>query len=544
MATETLEIVIKADNQASGALGGIKNALGDIFKTATGFVVGQVMDRALSGIADFGQSIVSETLEAEQVQAQLQAVIKSTGAAAGVSAEMANDLAAALSQTSTFADDAVLSGENMLLTFTNIGKDVFPGATQTMLDMSQALGQDMKSSAMQLGKALNDPVAGISALTRVGVTFTDQQKKQIEAMVAAGDTAGAQKVILAELAKEFGGSASAAASTAGGQWTVFQNQMMNVAEAIGGALMPAVQQIATVVMPYIIEWANQLTTFVQSDEFKVWIADIANFLSVQLPAAIQTGAAFWESTLQPALAVVGAFLVTQLIPAIATMVQWLQVNIPIAVSAAAEFWDTKLWPAIDRVRKFFAEDIPAAVATLRKAWDSDFGGLKSTFEAVSKVVQDVFALFQKAKDGDWFGFGEGLRKLLSDVWGTIGTMATAAWENIKTALTTLWTNISAWWGGIDWGQLGKDIVIGIIKGMIAMSQWLGDAIIGVVKAAVGVAAGFLGIEAPSFGGLTAGANGGGGTTNNTNYTLNVNTSANYEPIMQDFAMMQSLAGGQ
>ena len=64
-----------------------------------------------------------------------------------------------------------------MLTFTGVGKDVFPQAIQTVLDMSQALGQDLKSSTVQLGKALNSPIDGITALSRVGVSFTDAQKK-------------------------------------------------------------------------------------------------------------------------------------------------------------------------------------------------------------------------------------------------------------------------------------------------------------------------------------------------------------------------------
>jgi hypothetical protein len=95
-------------------------------------------------------------------------------------------MSAALQATTTFADEVILSGENMLLTFTNIGRDVFPMATETMLDMSQALGQDVTASAMQLGKALNDPVAGITALTRVGVTFSEEQKAVIESLAATG----------------------------------------------------------------------------------------------------------------------------------------------------------------------------------------------------------------------------------------------------------------------------------------------------------------------------------------------------------------------
>ncbi|HEX8348829.1 MAG TPA: hypothetical protein VF598_02630, partial [Hymenobacter sp.] len=66
----------------------------------------------------------------------------------------------------------------------------------------------------------NDPVKGITALTRVGVTFTEQQKEQITQMVKAGNTAGAQKLIIAELNKEFGGSAEAARKAAGGMATL------------------------------------------------------------------------------------------------------------------------------------------------------------------------------------------------------------------------------------------------------------------------------------------------------------------------------------
>src|SRR6185503_5795133 len=103
----------------------------------------------------------------------------------------------------------IQGGENLLLTFTNIGEDVFPSAVKAMNDMAVAMAEgdvsavDLKGSAIQLGKALNDPVKGITALTRVGVTFSDQQKKQIKDFVEQGRVADAQRVILAELEKEF-----------------------------------------------------------------------------------------------------------------------------------------------------------------------------------------------------------------------------------------------------------------------------------------------------------------------------------------------------
>lgn len=180
----------------------------------------QAVEGALSTVTnfaiEFGQQSITAARESAAADAQLLAVLDSTKGAAGLTADELDRMANSFQKTTMFTDEQVKQGESLLLTFTNIGKDVFPGATQAILDMSTAMDQDVKSSAIQLGKALNDPVAGLSALSRVGVTFSDSQKEMIESMVATGDIAGAQKIILGELNKEFGGSAEAARIAAGG----------------------------------------------------------------------------------------------------------------------------------------------------------------------------------------------------------------------------------------------------------------------------------------------------------------------------------------
>src|SRR6266540_6473684 len=151
--------------------------------------------------------------DSEKVTRQTGAVLKSTGGAAHVTAGHVADLANALAKTSGIDDELIQSGENVLATFTSVrnevgkGNQIFDLSTKAALDMSVALGQDMKSSTIQLGKALNDPIKGITALRRVGVSFTEQQQDQIKAMVKSGDKLGAQKLILRELTTEFGGSA-------------------------------------------------------------------------------------------------------------------------------------------------------------------------------------------------------------------------------------------------------------------------------------------------------------------------------------------------
>jgi phage-related minor tail protein len=102
-----------------------------------------------------------------------------------------------------------------LLTFGNVSGEAFDRAQMAAVNLSARLGQDLQSSAVQVGKALNDPIKGVTALGRVGVSFTEQQKEQIKAMTKVGDVAGAQSLILAQLEKQYGGSAEAPRGHAG-----------------------------------------------------------------------------------------------------------------------------------------------------------------------------------------------------------------------------------------------------------------------------------------------------------------------------------------
>ncbi len=205
------------------------------------------LSAAAGGIAALGAGLlysVTQAAEAQDGQAQLQAVLASTGGVAGVTAEQANALASAFQNTTKFSDDATLAGENMLLTFTNIGANVFPQATEAMLNLAEKMKTGPEQSAVMLGKALNDPVNGLSALTRVGVTFTEEQKTQVQAMQEVGNMAGAQAIILAELEREFGGVAEAAGGTFTGKLTILGNKFSDVGERIGGQLLPVLERVA------------------------------------------------------------------------------------------------------------------------------------------------------------------------------------------------------------------------------------------------------------------------------------------------------------
>ena len=271
--------------------------------------------------------VFEESEQGQQSMNQTIAVLKSTHDASGETANAVADLATQYSHLTMFSDDTVQAGENMLLTFTNIGKNVFPLATKTVLDMSQALGQDTKNSAIQLGKALNDPITGITALQRVGVTFTDDQKKLIKSLVDTGNTAGAQKVILQELQREFGGSAEAAGKTFPGQLAILQQSLADIKQNIGDALMPVLRGLTSWVtanaLPVIGRFSDWFTTTAVPA-----IQQFATFVTGTVVPGIQNligrfqDAGTWIKNFtggvdaaKPILAGLGAMVLTVLVPA-------------------------------------------------------------------------------------------------------------------------------------------------------------------------------------------------------------------------------------
>lgn len=237
-----LQVVIQAKDEFSKTLQGMAAPIGGLVSSLGAIGLASVGIDSISGAI---HGFIDDALEAQNVQSQLNAVLKSTHGAAGMTADAINAISDSLSKVTAFDDEAIGGAQNLLLTFTSIGKDVFPQATEAILNMSQSLGQDLQSSTIQLGKALNDPIKGITALSRVGVSFTDAQKKMIEQMVKAGNVAGAQKVILKELDTEFGNSARAAGTTFAGKLAILNTQIGNVKETIGGALIPVLSTFAT-----------------------------------------------------------------------------------------------------------------------------------------------------------------------------------------------------------------------------------------------------------------------------------------------------------
>jgi phage-related minor tail protein len=188
-----------AVSSLKGIFGGLVGVLG-----AVGIGIGfyQVVNMMEQGVEK------AHALHA--AEAQIKAGLESTRGVAGLVFDDLEKSAGKFSKSVLYGRADIMAMQSILLTFPAVTKNSFDPASEVILDMSTRLGQDLKSSAIQVGKALQDPIKGVTALRRVGVNFNSTQIETIKHLVETGQKAKAQGLIMKELNTEFGGSAKAA----------------------------------------------------------------------------------------------------------------------------------------------------------------------------------------------------------------------------------------------------------------------------------------------------------------------------------------------
>lgn len=299
-----------AEKSVRGHVAGMSGAFRSLGPVLAGTFAGAAVG---AGVLKFFKTGLSEVKDYQAGLAQAQQVILSTGGAAGVSAGHVETLASAIEKYSGQTDDSIVKSENLLLTFTNIrnsaGKnnDIFDQATKLSADMAKVFGGDASSSAIQLGKALNDPTAGITALSRVGVSFTAGQKATIKSLQDSGDVAGAQKVILAELQKEVGGSAAAYGKTLPGQLDIAKRSLESVAQAVVTAMLPALTKTLSFVTSTVIPAMGRLGDFLQANVVPALKA-VGSYIAANVLPVLQRLGAFIVGTVVPAFQKAAAFV--------------------------------------------------------------------------------------------------------------------------------------------------------------------------------------------------------------------------------------------
>lgn len=490
MAEKKLAVVITGD--AKGA----RKAMGDVGSGADGMHsklqsvgagVGKVFKAAAVGagvlavgVGAFLKGGADSLINLERLAGQTQAVIKSTGGAAGVSAEQVSSYADSIEKATGVEAEGIIQGENMLLTFTNLkngvgeGNDIFNQATDIMTDMSVAMGTDTSKTAVQLGKALNDPIKGISALSKVGVTFTDQQKAQIKAMVEAGDVAGAQKIILAELNKEFGGSAEAFGDTTAGKVQKLKNLFGDFQEELASRLLPVITKVAD----WLADKIPAASALIQAK-----IAELAPTFDKIAGYADDIGAAFlrFVDAARPVFEAIAGFVAKNPAPVFGA----LAVVVGGALLAATVAWGTALFAALSPMY-LVAAAVALVAGGLIYAYQH-FEGFRNVVDSVASwLTGTALPAIQSFASLVATGFGE-LVGWVQTHWGqikgyiegAINTVATivggvidglkVAWQTWGTELVSIAQTV---WGyikgtvenGINLVKGVIDVVMGLIHG--------------------------------------------------------------------------------
>jgi hypothetical protein len=145
----------------------------------------------------------------------------------------------------TFKELAVTAGE--------VG-GAFDRATIAAIDLGAAGFGEASQNATQLGKALNDPVKGITALARSGVTFTAQEKEKIKVLVESGKMLEAQDTLLKAIETQVGGTAAATVTD------TFKIAMAfgHIRDVIGNLLLPIFEKFADFMVNTVVPYATKV----------------------------------------------------------------------------------------------------------------------------------------------------------------------------------------------------------------------------------------------------------------------------------------------
>lgn len=307
--------------------------------------------------------------------------------------------------------------------------------------MSVALGQDMKSSAIQVGKALQDPILGLTALRRVGVNFNEQQSEMVKKMVESGHQLEAQKFILNELTTEFGGSAEAQA-TASAKMKV---ALDNLAETVGGLLAPAFDFLATklqVAISFLQENVGPAVKAAASWFQGIWdklkpltaivggaLLDAWHALQDAFKRIVPDLKRLWES-LQPVLKVLGVVIAVVLVLALKAL--------PVLITAIGVSID--IWLKIQTV-----------IAVVVGAIINAVGKIIAWFSRLPEAIRDILG-----KVNDWLGGWP------AKILGMFADANRLLWDIGKAIIQGLWDGMKAVWHSVT-GWLGS--IGGWIKGL-------------------------------------------------------------------------------
>jgi hypothetical protein len=377
------------------------------------------------------------------------------GDTTGQAAKDAADYASELSAMIGVEDESIMAAQAQLATFGAVSDEtaraagIFDRATAAAADLAAAGFGSLDANSVQLGKALQDPTKGMTALAKSGVTFTKAQKEQIKAMQESGDLLGAQKMILAAVEGQVQGTAAATATSTAKMSVKFGE----LQETIGAQLLPVVDTLAgflTKYMDLLIPLGAAILGVVVA--IKAWqVATTAMTVAQQAWTAAQV---VFNAVMaaNPIFLVVAAIAALIAIVVVAYMkVGWFRNMVDTAMraiktaffamrdAAKAVFdWLKANWPLLLAI---ITGPIGVAVLAVVKNWDT----IKAAVAAVFNWIKANWPLLLAILTGP-IGLAT---KAIIDNWDTIKQAATDVYEWVAGKFEALAGAIGAVLGAIS-----------------------------------------------------------------------------------------------
>lgn len=193
----------------------------------------------------------------------------------------------------TLATDAeqIKLTQAKLLTFKNLAQTAdqtggaFDRATAAAIDLAAAGFGSAETNATQLGKALQDPIKGITALARSGVTFTQTEKDKIKALMESGKVLEAQDMVLKAIETQVGGTAAATATATEKMKLGFDN----ISESFGALLLPGFEKFVDAMNTKVVPVITGFFDAVREGNGGDFIGDLLKKANDSINAWIQGG---------------------------------------------------------------------------------------------------------------------------------------------------------------------------------------------------------------------------------------------------------------
>jgi hypothetical protein len=243
-----LNAAIADITKAKGALGGLDDSgrkasnqfgnLGGSLKKFGGIVAGAF---ATVQIGQFFKTSIQGAIEAEAVTNRLRQILVTTGAATNVQIDALMKQADALEKVGVVSKENIITTQAQLATF-DLQASTIAKLTPAILDYATAekganvSGDELKSMTNGLSQALNGQ---FGALTRVGFTLTDQQKK----LISTGTESERAAALVEILGSTYGGFNEALTKTPEGRIIKLQQEFTKLKDEIGKALLPVFESV-------------------------------------------------------------------------------------------------------------------------------------------------------------------------------------------------------------------------------------------------------------------------------------------------------------